>query len=53
MYIALDQKYVNEGEFQDTYKHCEKVRKIVDGLNTIFEGALTGSTGQPAQQANP
>ena len=32
LYIALDQKYVIESEFQDTYKHCEKVRKIIDGL---------------------
>ena len=32
LYIALDQNYVSEDEFQDTYYHCAKVRKIVDGL---------------------
>ena len=31
-YISLDQKYINEGNFQDTYTQCEKVRKIIDGL---------------------
>ena len=39
MYIALDQKYVNEGEFQDTYRQCEKVRKIVDGLIRYLKGS--------------
>jgi len=32
LYIALDQKYIPKKEFQSTYKHCEKVRKIIDGL---------------------
>jgi four helix bundle protein len=32
LYIALDQKYILEKEFTITYKHCEKVRKIIDGL---------------------
>ena len=32
LYIALDQKYIPKKEFQRTYKHCEKVRKIIDGL---------------------
>ena len=32
LYIASDQKYINETEFQDSYQHCEKVRKIIDGL---------------------
>ena len=32
LYIALDQKYILKKEFQSTYKHCEKVRKIIDGL---------------------
>jgi hypothetical protein len=30
--VALDQAYINEEEFQATYNHCEKVRKIIDGL---------------------
>ena len=32
LYVALDQHYIVEEEFQTTYKHCEKVRKIIDGL---------------------
>ena len=32
LYIALDQNYILENEFTSTYKHCEKVRKIIDGL---------------------
>ena len=32
LYVALDQRYIVEEEFQSTYKHCEKVRKIIDGL---------------------
>jgi four helix bundle protein len=32
LYIASDQKYINEMEFQASYQHCEKVRKIIDGL---------------------
>ena len=32
LYVALDQSYVNKEEFEETYEHCEKVRKIVDGL---------------------
>ena len=32
LYVALDQQYIVEEEFQNTYKQCEKVRKIIDGL---------------------
>jgi len=32
MYIALDQNYISENEFQNTYDHCAKVRKMIDGL---------------------
>ena len=32
LYIALDQKYINHDEFDDTYKQCEKVRQIIDGM---------------------
>jgi len=32
LYIALDQNYISENEFQNTYDHCTKVRKIIDGL---------------------
>ena len=32
LYVASDQKYINEKEFQDSYQHCEKVLNIIDGL---------------------
>ena len=32
LYIALDQKYILKKEFTNTYKNCEKVRKIINGL---------------------
>ena len=32
LYISLDQEYITEGDSQDTYTRCEKVRKIIDGL---------------------
>jgi len=32
LYVALDQSYISENEFQNTYVHCAKVRKIIDGL---------------------
>lgn len=32
LYIALDQKYLEESEFKDAYFRCEKSRKIIDGL---------------------
>ena len=32
LYIALDQNYISENEFQNTCDHCTKVRKIIDGL---------------------
>lgn len=32
LYIASDLKYIEEGEFQKAYQHCERVRQIIDGL---------------------
>ena len=32
LYIAFDQNYISEDEFQNAYDHCAKVRKIIDGL---------------------
>jgi len=32
LYIALDQTYITEREFQTTYQYCSKVRQIIDGL---------------------
>jgi len=32
LYVGLDQNYISEDEFQNTYDHCAKIRKIIDGL---------------------
>ena len=32
LYIASDQEYISNGEFQQTYGDCAKIRKIIDGL---------------------
>jgi four helix bundle protein len=32
LYVALDQTYINEEEFEDSYQHCRKVRRMIDGL---------------------
>jgi four helix bundle protein len=50
LYIALDQKYISADEFQSTYDHCTKIRKIIDGLirylkNYQTANRPTGSTG--------
>ncbi|MFH1249768.1 MAG: four helix bundle protein [bacterium] len=42
LYVALDQHYIVEKEFRDTYKHCEKIRKIIDGLIRYLKKSLTG-----------
>jgi four helix bundle protein len=44
LYIALDQEYIIEEEFEQSYEQCEKIRKMIDGLIRY----LSGSTGQPA-----
>ena len=32
LYVALDQMYISEDEFQSAYNYCKKIRKIIDGL---------------------
>lgn len=32
LYVALDQTYIDEEEFEESYGDCRKVRKIIDGL---------------------
>jgi four helix bundle protein len=32
LYIAIDQEYITQNNFQDTYERCVKVRMIIDGL---------------------
>ena len=29
---VIPENYISENEFQNTYDHCAKVRKIIDGL---------------------
>jgi four helix bundle protein len=42
LYIALDQKYISADEFQSTYDHCTKIRKIIDGLIRYLKDHQTG-----------
>jgi four helix bundle protein len=32
LYVASDQGYINDSEFELSYERCERVRKIIDGL---------------------
>jgi len=42
LYVALDQNYIAEDEFQESYSHCAKVRKIIDGLIRYLKSHPTG-----------
>jgi four helix bundle protein len=42
LYIARDQKYISEKEFQNTYDHCAKIRKIIDGLTRHLKNHQIG-----------
>ena len=42
LYIAFDQIYISKDEFQNTYDHCTKVRKIIDGLIRYLKNHSTG-----------
>ena len=49
LYIAMDQEYVTRTEFESTYSHCAKVRKMIDGLVRYLKenkrNRQTGITG--------
>ena len=32
LYVALDQTYIDEKEFEASYEDCRKVRRMIDGL---------------------
>ncbi len=32
LYIAIDQRYINQEQFNSIYEQAEKTRKIIDGL---------------------
>ena len=38
LYIALDQHYISDNDFKDTYGQCTKVRKMIDGLIRYLKG---------------
>jgi four helix bundle protein len=47
LYIALDQNYISEDDFQNAYDQCAKTRKIIDGLIRYLKGhkPANGPTG--------
>jgi four helix bundle protein len=48
LYVALDQHYISADDFQNTYDHCAKVRKIIDGLIRYLNRPRANRlTGQP------
>jgi four helix bundle protein len=47
LYVALDQAYISKDEFQDTYNHCGKVRKIIGGLIRYLKKHRSKSNKQP------
>jgi four helix bundle protein len=47
LYVALDQAYISKNEFQDTYTHCGKVRKIIDGLIRYLKKHRSKSNNLP------
>jgi four helix bundle protein len=32
LYVALDQEYINEEDFEASYSQCKKIRKMIDWL---------------------
>ncbi len=52
LYIALDQSYIDNREFEESYGKCEKVRKIIAGLIRYLKASRTaGSPIAPASKA--
>ena len=37
-YVALDQKYVSEEEFQNTYNQAKKVKSLINGFIAYLKG---------------
>lgn len=48
LYIAIDQKYITEDEFKETFTQAEKARKLIDGMLRYLRNhkkqGLTNST---------
>lgn len=45
LYIAHDQNYIDDDEFKTTYKQCETIRKIIDGLIRYLKTIKLATTG--------
>jgi len=40
LYVALDQGYIAETDFRNTYQKCEKIRKMIDGLIKYLKSCI-------------
>ena len=38
LYVALDQKYISETEFQETYKQVRKTKSLINGFIKYLKG---------------
>jgi four helix bundle protein len=38
LYVALDQEYISEEEFQETYKQAKKTKGLVNGFMVYLKG---------------
>ncbi len=45
LYVALDQAYVTDSEFQTTYQQAEKTRKLIDGFLRYLKTHQSRSRG--------
>ena len=53
LYVALDQSYITESEFKNSYSHCEKIRRIIDGLIRYLKNHKKQQKTEPAQKTRP
>ena len=42
LYVALDQDYISDDDFNETYSQCTKTRKIIDGLIRYLKNYKAG-----------
>jgi len=47
LYIAFDQKYIDEQKMEAIYKHADKVRQIIDGLIRYLRKNCTSTRSAP------
>ena len=53
LYIALDQHYISKKEFSETYNHCTRVRKIIDGLIRYLRNHLSATDQRALRPTDP